>query len=42
MKMGVDSVPQLWSLLGNRWMCDIAPPTVDGVLREVWHDYGSW
>jgi hypothetical protein len=42
MKMGVDSVPQLWSLLGNRWMCDIAPPTVDRVLREVWHDYGSW
>lgn len=37
MKVSIDSVPQLWSLLEVKWLVDIAPPAPDGVDPEVWH-----
>jgi hypothetical protein len=34
MKMSTRSVPQLWSILGLRWLSDVAPATTG----EVWHE----
>jgi hypothetical protein len=42
MKMAIQSVPQLWSMLGLKWLSELAPATIGGANLVVWDDPGEF
>ncbi|KAF2466139.1 uncharacterized protein BDR25DRAFT_294247 [Lindgomyces ingoldianus] len=42
MKMTTTSVPQLWSMLGLKWLSEITPATTVGAEMEVWDEQGDF